>query len=467
MTLRLGGDGAITGCTSLENPDLTVSGLTISGSFDAEKVLVASGTAAAPSYTFSGDTDNGLYYAGTNSIGLATAGTNAILIDSSGRVGISSTSNPTVKLHVIGSGAQEVGIGSINAGGATLYLDGDADGNIGGGDYAFIRHNTDGDLNIVNLKSQVITFNGSSLVEKVRIDSSGRLLVGATSGTELLEVHGDTPVLKLRDTSDYVLETGPQIYFQGKDSNEAIKNFAIIRGQSNGADNGELTFWTRLSGSSLERMRIDRSGNIGIGTTSPTFLGSGFKEVIVSGATEGAGLQLQDTDGNVKAGLFTSDVSGAAFIRTITNHPLAFRTNNTERMRILSTGGLTFNGDTATANALDDYEEGTWTPALSNGGSPSYSAQLGGYIKIGGALYLNFFLSWSGATASSSTRISGLPFSVTDSSYHVLGWASADNTGGNIYRLGTTGLGTTLLYYYLATQNNNGIVAGTVQITSL
>ena len=68
MTLRLGGDGAITGCTSLENPDLTVSGLTISGSFDAEKVLVASGTAAAPSYTFSGDTDNGLYYAGTNSI---------------------------------------------------------------------------------------------------------------------------------------------------------------------------------------------------------------------------------------------------------------------------------------------------------------------------------------------------------------------------------------------------------------
>ena len=34
-----------------------------------------------------------------------------------------------------------------------------------------------------------------------------------------------------------------------------------------------------------------------------------------------------------------------------------------ERMRILSGGGVTFNGDTAAANALDDYEEGTWTPA--------------------------------------------------------------------------------------------------------
>jgi uncharacterized protein YaiE (UPF0345 family) len=86
------------------------------------------------------------------------------------------------------------------------------------------------------------------------------------------------------------------------------------------------------------RLYIDSSGNVGIGTTSPTSLGSGFKEVIVSGTTEGAGLQLQDTDGNVKAGLFTSDVSGAAFVRTITNHPLAFRTNNTERMRIDTSG---------------------------------------------------------------------------------------------------------------------------------
>ena len=102
MTLQLGGDGAITGCTSLENPDLIASGLTTSGSVDAEKVLVASGTAAAPSYTFSGDTDNGLYYAGTNSIGLATAGTNAILIDSSGRVGIG-TSSPSALLSLSGA----------------------------------------------------------------------------------------------------------------------------------------------------------------------------------------------------------------------------------------------------------------------------------------------------------------------------------------------------------------------------
>ena len=37
-----------------------------------------------------------------------------------------------------------------------------------------------------------------------------------------------------------------------------------------------------------------------------------------------------------------------------------------ERMRILATGGISFNGDTDTANALDDYEEGVWTPAAFN-----------------------------------------------------------------------------------------------------
>ena len=37
-------------------------------------------------------------------------------------------------------------------------------------------------------------------------------------------------------------------------------------------------------------------------------------------------------------------------------------------MRILAGGGLTFGGDTAQANALDDYEEGTFTPDFTFGG---------------------------------------------------------------------------------------------------
>jgi len=52
-----------------------------------------------------------------------------------------------------------------------------------------------------------------------------------------------------------------------------------------------------------------------------------------------------------------------------------------------ATSGLLFNGDTAAANALDDYEEGTWTPAPNSG---SFSTSGGKYTKIGRVIHLSF-----------------------------------------------------------------------------
>ena len=85
---------------------------------------------------------------------------------------------------------------------------------------------------------------------------------------------------------------------------------------------------------------ITGTGNVGIGVTSPSSLGSGFKELIIGGDTEGAGIELKDGNSNVRGGLFTSDNTLAMIVRTITNHPMLFRTNNTERMRIDSSGRL-------------------------------------------------------------------------------------------------------------------------------
>lgn len=76
--------------------------------------------------------------------------------------------------------------------------------------------------------------------------------------------------------------------------------------------------------------------------------------------------------------------------------------------------GILFNGDTAAANALDDYEEGTWTPGIAFGGGTTgitYSAQVGNYTKIGnivictGALILT-----SNGSSSGAATITGLPF---------------------------------------------------------
>jgi hypothetical protein len=78
----------------------------------------------------------------------------------------------------------------------------------------------------------------------------------------------------------------------------------------------------------------------------------------------------------------------------------------TERMRITSdayvrlaagTGGIQFNGDTAAANALDDYEEGTWTPVPTNFTSPLLFSS--NYTKVGRRVFVEFYWAISSANA--------------------------------------------------------------------
>ena len=83
----------------------------------------------------------------------------------------------------------------------------------------------------------------------------------------------------------------------------------------------------------------------------------------------------------------------------------------TERLRILSGGGLTFNGDTAAANALDDYEEGTWTPGISTG---TVGTSYAYYTKVGNLVTLNVNLhTFSDRTSTDVINISGLPYTTS------------------------------------------------------
>jgi len=92
--------------------------------------------------------------------------------------------------------------------------------------------------------------------------------------------------------------------------------------------------------------------------------------------------------------------------------------NATERMRILHSGGLTFNGDTAAANALNDYEEGTWTPALTVAGDTSgitYVSRSGAYVKIGELVYAEGDIQLlNKGSNSGSVKIDDFPFNFDD-----------------------------------------------------
>jgi hypothetical protein len=85
-----------------------------------------------------------------------------------------------------------------------------------------------------------------------------------------------------------------------------------------------------------ESMRIDASGNVGIGTSSPTAgfrlhaVSSGGSNVIASASSDASGVTTY-----MQANGSTSGIFG-----TLTNHPQVFVTNNTERARIDSNGNL-------------------------------------------------------------------------------------------------------------------------------
>jgi len=80
----------------------------------------------------------------------------------------------------------------------------------------------------------------------------------------------------------------------------------------------------------------------------------------------------------------------------------------------IQVGGDIRIGGTGSANALDDYEEGTWTPNV--GGNATYHTQVGRYVKIGRLVYFSFRLQINAIGTGTTQYIQGLPFSATEES---------------------------------------------------
>jgi hypothetical protein len=79
----------------------------------------------------------------------------------------------------------------------------------------------------------------------------------------------------------------------------------------------------------------------------------------------------------------------------------------------LAGAGITFNGDTAAANELDDYEEGTFTPTIvgtTDAGTGTYTIQVGIYTKVGTIVHFAATILWTAHTGTGNMRVGGLPF---------------------------------------------------------
>jgi len=104
-----------------------------------------------------------------------------------------------------------------------------------------------------------------------------------------------------------------------------------------------------------------------------------------------------------------------------------------ENARFLHTGGISFNGDTAAANGLDDYEEGTFTPNVSSGlagGTIAFNSRSGKYTKVGNVVHVTFHMNISTASLDSGAlKFGGLPFTSVDSSNLTGGFRILVSTG--------------------------------------
>jgi hypothetical protein len=173
---------------------------------------------------------------------------------------------------------------------------------------------------------------------------------------------------------------------------------------------------TSSSTSFTPRITINRLGNVGIGTASPSVK----LQVEVDSASEvdvarfrtvnGADNQFLDISVDNTNNFVAYDASGSVGGDHI------FRRGGSEIIRITGSG-ITFNGDTAAANALDDYEEGTWTPELiGGGGTASYSNRYGWYTKVGRKVTIVWGIEFQKNAIVSTLGMSGLPFTVLTNS---------------------------------------------------
>ena len=199
-------------------------------------------TAIATKADTAGDTFTGV----VNFSADVAVNTNTLFVDvSEAKVGIGNTS-PAEKLDVSSAGTTRIQVKNTNLTSSGLYIAEDATG-----------------AQINELGAYPIRFNTSG-TERMRITSSGNVGIGATSPTALLHLESaSAPTLKI-DDSDSTLAL--ELSQDGADGSMLLKSAGTLSiGVTNNSASDTVSFQTQ----STERMRIDSSGNVGIGTDSP------------------------------------------------------------------------------------------------------------------------------------------------------------------------------------------------------
>jgi hypothetical protein len=435
-----------------QNSDLSVYATTGSNSFNGNQTVTGSltvtGQVVAQTLNVQQVTSSIVYSSGSNIFGNSLANTQQF----TGSLQVSGSSH-----YVLGN----VGVG-ITTPSASLHVVRANDG--GSGTPAVILSTSNGANDIVRFQ------DGTTPVAVVKND--GSIGIGTASPAFKLDIEGTSPIARVSDPNTSGVNRGGGFRAQ---TNTSTGDFLSIANNANAPFNSNdgvyimnrtsgsnLHFTTNNAGTEAERMRITSGGNTEV--------------------RSGNILNIYRTDNTRALQLYTTINECVIDSWAATSEPLmlrsngtggriVFHTNGAERARITA-NGLTFNGDTAAANALDDYEEGTWTPTLPNGGTISVVSDTSAtYTKIGRKVTVSAYIDFSSIPNNSSNfHIGGLPFTIGALTINPYGAGSISYSGNAV----TSDLGgplgspsSSILYFHFLTGTSSVLQNTTVVSKSL
>ena len=338
----------------------TIAGTVIDTPTITGAATFAAGTVSAPSITTTGDTNTGVFFPAADTVAVTTSGTERMRIGSSGNIGIGTTT-PSQLFDV--KGIQQFTNSTTPANFSYIYDGG-------------------GLLLSSNNSNPMYFYTGAS--ERLRIDNAGNLGIGTSTPPASLSIVKQSTVLS--GTSN---PYGVHIY-------PVSSGVSYIDAITNSTSNSSLSFRTYNNGTYNE-MRMDSSGNVGIGTSSITTAGGRGLQVFSSSSASNVRVTYTGFTGvDLIQG---SDGSGYVWNRD--NQALLFGTNNAECARIDTSGNLLVGASSNTW--AGSYLASSSSLTLTSGSSVNLSSSICGSAIV--CVYVNgsgnggvFFLNYS-ATA--------------------------------------------------------------------